>query len=79
MRAQPAPQNVLERKSAQVSDVDEIVNGGPAGVHPHRVIGERSEILHLLRKSVVEPQGHREVFFYGSPGAILQIEFNALR
>ena len=65
-RAQPAAQNVLKGEGAQVADVDVIVDRRPAGVHSDHVSVKRSEGLHLLRKSVVETQGHRGISFYPS-------------
>ena len=57
-RAQPAAQDVLKRERPQVADVDEVVDRRPAGVHAHGVAVKRSEGLDLLRKGVVEPEGH---------------------
>ena len=62
-RLQPAPQDVLERERPQVADVNVVINGRPAGVHPHDVVVQRSEVLHLLGKGVVETQGHEENVF----------------
>ncbi len=39
--------------------MDEIVDCGSTGVHPHCVIYQWLELLQLLRKSVVKSQGHR--------------------
>ena len=56
--AQPAAEQVLKGERPQVADVDEIVDRGPAGVHSDHISVERSEGLDLLRKGVVEAQGH---------------------
>ena len=67
-RAEPPAQDVLERECSQISNVDVVVYGRPARVHPHGVVQERSERLRLLCEGVIEPQGHsRGLFLYRTP------------
>src|SRR5579883_934270 len=55
-------QDILSGEGSQIADVDEVINGRPAGVHLDDVVVEGFEFLGLLGQSVVEPQGHRGIF-----------------
>ena len=57
-RAQPAAQDVREHEGPEIADMGVVVDGRPAGVHPHDVVVEGIELLQLLGQGVIEPQGH---------------------
>ena len=52
------PQDVLERKRAQVSDVDEVVNGWAARVYAGAVAFGGLERLHLAAEAVIQLECH---------------------
>ena len=41
-----------------ITDVDKVVHRWPTRIHPHRIVLERMEELHLLGQSIVKAQGH---------------------
>ena len=56
--AQPAAEDVLEGKGAQIADMSEIPDGGAAGVHADGDAIEGREVLDALGEGVVEADGH---------------------
>ena len=56
---QDPPQQVLEEKGPEVTDVSVIVNGRAAGIHPDVPHFDRLELFHLPTHRVVEAhRGH---------------------
>ena len=52
-------QQVDESEGAEIADVGEVVDRGPAGVHADGVVARRRELFHLLGQRVVEAQRHK--------------------
>src|SRR4026209_1354578 len=55
---QPAPQQVLEEKRPEISDMRVVIDGGAAGVERDLAGLERLEGLDLATQRVVQPEGH---------------------
>ena len=55
LRVKIPPENVLENKGAEVTNVGVVVDRGSAGVHVHFVGHQRNERFRLSRHGVVEP------------------------
>ena len=58
--AQKTAQHVYRNKRAEISDMAVVINGWSAGIHANLVVLERTELLDLAGKRVVEAQRHQE-------------------